>query len=109
MAIYTISCRTMDRPRAVTTSDGCKMQTFHPALMHLNDSASVYCTLLFGRFAGQRKSWFRRASVQYLLCEVFSKHGPMFEPVPGTSAGKPHVIYLRVPVDQKITVRSIFV
>src|ERR1700692_4267361 len=71
--------------------------------------ASVYRTLLLCRFAGQRKARFGRAAVRQLLRKVCSERRPMFEPVPGTSARKPHVIYFRVPVDQKISVRSVFI
>src|ERR1700719_957795 len=74
-----------------------------------SSAASVYRTVLFRRLAGKRESRFGRAAIQYLLREVFSKRGAMFEPVAGATAREPHIIYSRVPVDQKITVGSIFV
>src|ERR1700722_6613551 len=72
-------------------------------------SASVYRTVLFRRLAGKRKAWFGRTAIQYLLRDIFSKRGSMFEPVPRTTAREPHIIYFRVPVDQKIAIRSVFV
>src|ERR1700730_6070258 len=72
-------------------------------------SCSVYRTLLFRRFARQCKARFGWPAIQYLLRDVFSKRGSMFEPVPRASACEPHIVYFRVPVDQKIAVRSVFV
>src|ERR1700719_1038888 len=94
-------------PSTFQTDSKCKSFTACDATLKV--SASVYRTPLFCCFAGKRKAWFAWAAIQHLLREVFSKRGAVFEPVPGASAREPHIIYFRVPVDQKIAVRSVFV
>src|SRR5713226_673668 len=59
--------------------------------------------------APQRKSLLPLRSVQNPRRHVLPDRRPVLEPVPRPAAHEPNVLHLRMPVDQKISVPSIFV
>src|SRR5882724_1487519 len=72
-------------------------------------AASVYRTLLNCVFCRQGKPRLRLAAVQKPPGHVFSYGRTMLKPVSRPSARKPHVFHSRMPVNQKISARSVLI
>src|ERR1700722_19553323 len=72
-------------------------------------SLSIHGPFLHRFLVLERISRLRRELIQNLPCNVFAHGRAMFEPVSRPAANKPHVLHLRVSVDQKISVRGILV
>src|SRR6266850_3383710 len=72
-------------------------------------AASVYCTPLDCVLRRQGKPRLRLAAVQEPPGHVFSYGRAMFEPVSRSPARKPDVFHSRMPVNQKISARSVLI
>src|ERR1700730_8242695 len=59
--------------------------------------------------ASQRKSRLPFRSFQNPGCNILAERGAMLKPVPRASAHKPDVFHFRMPVDQEISIPSVFV
>src|SRR5580704_5116696 len=57
----------------------------------------------------ERKSWLAGGSIQDAFCDVFAQRRPMLESMPRPAANKPNIFGAGMPIDQKISARSIFV
>src|SRR5580704_369349 len=76
------------------------------ALAH---SRLIHGPLLESFLRRQRIARLGRGLVQELARNIFADCRPMLESVPRPAADEPHIFHLRMPVDQKIAVRCIFV
>src|SRR5882724_25153 len=72
-------------------------------------AASVYRTLLNCVFCRQGKPRLRLAAVEEPASHVFPYGRAVFEPVSRPSARKPDVFHSRMPVNQKISARSVLI
>src|SRR6266436_7838241 len=72
-------------------------------------AASVYRTILNCVFCRQGKPRLRLAAVQKPPGHVFPHGRAMFKPVSRSPARKPHVFHSRMPVNQKISARSVLI
>src|SRR2546429_671091 len=70
---------------------------------------SVYRALLDGILCCQRKSSLGCGAAEQLARNIFPDRRAVLEPMPRAPACKPHIFHFRMPVDQKIPVRSVFV
>src|SRR6266576_672184 len=70
---------------------------------------SVYRALLDGILCCQRKSRLGCGAAEQLAGNILPDRRAVLEPMPGAPACKPHIFHFRMPVDQKIPVRSVFV
>src|SRR5882762_255663 len=70
---------------------------------------SVYRPALYGVLCCQRKSSFGCGAVEQLSRNIFPDRRAVLEPMSRAPACKPHIFHLRMPVDQKIPVPSVFV
>src|SRR5215467_1345287 len=65
--------------------------------------------MLNGGLGRERKSSLGRKAVKKLRSDVLSDRRPMLKAMSGSAAHQPDVGKVRVPVDQEITVRTVFV
>src|SRR6266568_1001995 len=79
------------------------------ALSHSFSTASENSPLLYRHFRAQRKPRLGLGAVKESSSHIFAQGRAVLEPVSRAPARKPNIFHLRMPVDQKIPVRSIFV